>query len=357
MPLSFRKFNSTGAATYPIGFSYISPDHIAVTVKGEPRASGFSLANGNITFTSPIPESGAEIRIYRTTPGRTEATKNTTIVDFVNGATLSESDLDAAVRQNFYLVQEAQDTAEGNLLAPGSVAEPMLADGCVSTRVLADGAVKEVKMGDNSVSTKTIVANAVTTEKVANGNVTEPKLAADAVSTRTIAAGAVTEAKIDAAWRDTVAYEPGNNVFTGSNQFNNSPTVPLVPTAAGHATSKQYVDIGDSGYQGSTPSELNLPVGSVVLAVYYSPNNFLPTSSQANQTMKVWCDRWTSDASSNWFNVMSSYVVTASTDGTVPETQELTPRPFFQLQGTWKCRGFFNQSAGSAYIFLVQRIA
>lgn len=357
MPLSFRKFTSTGQATYPIGFSYISPDHVEVLVAGQPWTQPYTLANGNITFTGTLPAAGAEVRIYRTTPGRTEASKNGIIVDFVNGSTLSESDLDASVRQNFYLVQEAQDTAEGNLLSPGSIAEPMFSDGCVSTRALADGSVEELKMADNAVSPRTIQANAITTTKILAENVTEPKLANNAVSERTIGAGQVTEGKIEAAWRNTLAYRTLDNTFTQNNTFDNSPTVPLLPTQPAHATPKQYVDTGDSGYQGSTPSELNLPVGSIVVAPLFDQFNFDPAVLQANQTLKLWCNRFLSDAPSNWWQALSSYVVTASNDSTVPETGESTPRPFFQMQGTWKNRGFWNQSAGAGYIFLAQRIA
>ena len=357
MPLSFRKFTSTGQATYPIGFNYISPDHIEVLVAGQPWTQPFTLANGNVTFTGTLPAAGAEVRIYRTTPGRTEASKNGIIVDFVNGSTLSESDLDAAVKQNFYLVQEAQDTAEGNLLSPGSIAEPMFSDGCVSTRALADGSVTEPKMADNAVSSRTIQANAVTTGKIQTENVTESKLADNAVSTRTIGAGQVTEGKIESTWRNSLAYRNADNTFTASNTFSNSPNVPLVPTQAAHATSKQYVDIGDSGYQGSTPSETNLPIGSVVVATIWDQFNFSWETLQANQTLRVWCNRWLSDPPNNWSNALSSYVVTSTSDSTVPATQELTPRPFFQMQGTWKNRGFWNQSAGAGYIFLAQRIA
>lgn len=363
MPLSFRKFTSTGQATYPIGFNYISPDHVEVLVAGQPWTQPYTLANGNITFTGTLPAAGAEVRIYRTTPGRTEASKNGIIVDFVNGSTLSESDLDAAVRQNFYLVQEAQDTAEGNLLSPGSIAEPMFSSGCVSTRALADGSVTELKMDNNAVSPRTIQANAITTTKILAENVTEPKLAQDAVSTRTIGDGQVTEGKIEAAWRNTLAYRNADNTFTQNNTFSNSPNVPLLPTQSAHATSKQYVDTGDSGYQGNTPGETQLPIGSVVFATYFF-NQFEWTTYgpalQVNQTVKLWLHPHLTlphnPPNIDWSVISGSYVVTASSHSVVPQAQSPTMN-YLQMAGTWKSRGHFNLSSSAVFFFLVQRIA
>ena len=361
MPLSFRKFTSTGQATYPIGFSYISPDHVEVLVAGQPWTQPYTLANGNITFTGTLPAAGAEVRIYRTTPGRTEASKNGIIVDFVNGSTLSESDLDAAVRQNFYLVQEAQDTAEGNLLSPGVIAEPMFSDGCVSTRALADGSVTEPKMADNAVSPRTIQANAITTTKILAENVTEPKLANNAVSERTIGAGQVTEGKIESTWRSSLAYRNADNTFTANNTFSSPPNVPLLPTQPAHATSKQYVDTGDSGYQGSTPGILDLPIGSVVLATYYFNQSEFVTyaeSIQPNQTIKVWIHPhlFLPPNTNEWTNIQSTYVVTATGSASVPQAQSPTAN-YVQMSGTWKCRGYYNLSSGSTYFYLAQRIA
>jgi len=360
MPLSFREFLSTGQATYPVGFNYISPDHVQVLVDGIVRVGGYTLANGNLTFSGQIPESGVELRIYRTTPGRTEPTKNTLIVDFVNGSTLSETDLDNAVKQNFYLVQEAQDTAEGSLLSPRSVTEPMLADNAVSTRTIQPGAVAEAKLAPNSVTTDKIANLNVTTGKVADSGITEPKLADDAVSTRTLITGSVTEGKIEAAFRGTLAYRTQDNTFTANNQFNNSPVVPLVPTQAAHATSKQYVDTGDSGYQGSDPAETNLPIGSVVIARYWPPDvsSFLSVL-MPNATVKVWRHPYMTQPPNNttWSEITDTYVVSASTDSTVPQHFIGGTTNYVILSGTWKSRGFVNLATGAGIFFLVQRIA
>lgn len=254
MPLSFRKFTSTGAATYPIGFNYISPDHVLVLVDGVLRSGNYTLANGNITFTSPIPASGVELRIYRNTPGRTDSTKNSVIVDFVNGATLSESDLDAAVRQNFYLVQEAQDTAEGAVLSEQSVTEPMMANNAVSERVIQTDAV----------TTNKIANLAVTNAKLAANSVSEVKIVDSSVSTRTVQDQAIIEAKVDNTFLGTIVRTSGDQSVGGTKTFGNLPVIPETPTVDAHAASKRYVDDGDRGYVGTDEGNLNYRIGTVL---------------------------------------------------------------------------------------------
>lgn len=264
MPLSFRKFTSTGAATYPIGFSYISPDHVQVLVDGVLRSGNYTLANGDITFTSPIPASGVELRIYRNTPGRTDATKNSVIVDFVNGATLSESDLDASVKQNFYLVQEAQDTAEGAVLSQQSVTEPMMANNAASERVIQTDAV----------TTNKIANLAVTNAKLAANSVSEVKIVDLSVSTRTVQNQAITEEKVDNTFLGTIVRTSGDQSVGGTKTFGNLPVIPETPTVDAHAASKRYVDDGDRGYVGTDEGNLNYRIGTVLACETRFPTNY-----------------------------------------------------------------------------------
>lgn len=353
MPLSFRKFTSTGAATYPIGFNYISPDHVLVLVDGVLRSGNYTLANGNLTFTSPIPASGVELRIYRNTPGRTDATKNSVIVDFVNGATLSESDLDASVKQNFYLVQEAQDTAEGAVLSQQSVTEPMMANNAASERVIQTDAV----------TTNKIANLAVTNAKLAANSVSEVKIVDLSVSTRTVQNQAITEAKVDNTFLGTIVRTSGDQAVAGVKTFSSLPVIPETPTQNTHAASKQYVDIGDSGYQGNTPGETNLPIGSVVFATYFFNQFEWTTYSpvlQVNQTVKLWLHPHLTlphnPPNIDWSVIPGSYVVTASNHSVVPQAQSPTMN-YLQMAGTWKSRGHFNLSSSAVFFFLVQRIS
>ena len=116
MALSKTTYNSaSGNGPYSIGFNYIDPTHVKVYVAGNLVAStNYSISNGNVTFTSGAPAS-QQLVIQRETPGRTDATKSYRAVDFVNGSTINEADLDNSFLQVFYMTQEALDTGNGAL--------------------------------------------------------------------------------------------------------------------------------------------------------------------------------------------------------------------------------------------------
>lgn len=116
MALSKSVYNSaSGNGPYSIGFNYIDPSHVKVYVNGSLVSSAnYSIANGQITFSSGAPSS-QQLIIQRETPGRTDATKNVRVVDFVNGSTLNEADMDNASLQALYIAQESMDTGGGAL--------------------------------------------------------------------------------------------------------------------------------------------------------------------------------------------------------------------------------------------------
>lgn len=116
MALSKSVYNSAnGNGPYSIGFNYIDPSHVKVYVNGSLVSSAnYSIANGQITFSSGAPSS-QQLIIQRETPGRTDATKNYRAVDFVNGSTINEADLDNSFLQVFYMAQEGLDTGNGAL--------------------------------------------------------------------------------------------------------------------------------------------------------------------------------------------------------------------------------------------------
>jgi Phage T7 tail fibre protein len=116
MALSKTTFASaSGNGPYAIGFTYIDPSHVKVYVNGSLVSSAnYSIASGQVTFTSGAPSS-QQLVIQRETPGRTDATKSYRAVDFVNGSTINEADLDNSFLQVFYMTQEALDTGNGAL--------------------------------------------------------------------------------------------------------------------------------------------------------------------------------------------------------------------------------------------------
>lgn len=89
---------------FNVPFPFISPAHVDVyvneTLQLDPM--NYSLSSSTVTFQN-APGSGDAIEIKRNT------SPTATLVDFVNGSVLNESDLDTSYLHNFYLLQETQD--------------------------------------------------------------------------------------------------------------------------------------------------------------------------------------------------------------------------------------------------------
>ena len=117
--MPFAQFTATGNGStkqFTIPFPYVKKDHIVVALN--------NVANTNFTFindttiefntissatstqeTSGAPKNGVGIEITRDTP------LTNALVDFVDGSTLTAGDLDTAVLQLLYGIQEAKDEA------------------------------------------------------------------------------------------------------------------------------------------------------------------------------------------------------------------------------------------------------
>ena len=117
--MPFAQFTGTGNGTtkqFTISFPYVKKDHIVVALNNV-TVTGFTFINDTtIEFdtlssatstqeTSGAPKNGVGIEITRDTP------LTNALVDFVDGSTLTAGDLDTAVLQLFYVIQEANDVA------------------------------------------------------------------------------------------------------------------------------------------------------------------------------------------------------------------------------------------------------
>ena len=117
--MPFAQFTATGNGTtkqFTIPFPYVKKDHIVVALNNV-TITGFTFINDTtIEFdtissatatqeTSGAPKTGVGIEITRDTP------VTTALVDFVDGSTLTAGDLDTAVLQLLYGIQEAKDEA------------------------------------------------------------------------------------------------------------------------------------------------------------------------------------------------------------------------------------------------------
>lgn len=101
--------NHTGDGTtdtYNVTFTYIDANDVAVTVNDV--AASFTFLTDTSIQLSSVPASGDAIVIKRITPV-------SALVDFTDGSTLFEADLDLSARQTRFLSEEARDRADNAL--------------------------------------------------------------------------------------------------------------------------------------------------------------------------------------------------------------------------------------------------
>lgn len=115
MALSYNQWTGDGVTqTFPLDFPYLDKANITASVNLLPVA--YTWDSDSVIRISPAPANGLVVEARR----RTE--RETRLVDFSDGSTLTESDLDLSATQVFYIVQEAIDIAGGTLelLSDGS---------------------------------------------------------------------------------------------------------------------------------------------------------------------------------------------------------------------------------------------
>jgi len=117
--MPFAQFTATGNGStkqFSIPFPYVKKDHIVVALNNVVNTNFTFVNDTTIEFntissatstqeTSGAPKNGVGIEITRDTP------LTTALVDFVDGSTLTAGDLDTAVLQLLYGIQEAKDEA------------------------------------------------------------------------------------------------------------------------------------------------------------------------------------------------------------------------------------------------------
>ena len=105
MANSFIEYTGDGSTTaYTITFDYLATADVKAFLNGT-ATTAFSVSGQTLTFNS-APASQTAILIERDTP------KASRLVDFSDGAILSEADLDKNANQLFFISQEAVDTAD-----------------------------------------------------------------------------------------------------------------------------------------------------------------------------------------------------------------------------------------------------
>ena len=109
MALSYVTYTANGSTNqFDVTFSYIDQSHVKVYIDNVADNS-FTWVNSSRIQTSSTPANSAVVKIDRDTP--TDAR----LVDFSDGAVLSETDLDKSANQNFFVAQETVDEVEDKL--------------------------------------------------------------------------------------------------------------------------------------------------------------------------------------------------------------------------------------------------
>ena len=104
MAYSYESYTGNGSnVQFNVPFPYIAQAHVHVYVQGV-EDTAFTWINASLIKTSITPPNGVKVIVKRLTP-------RDALVDFVDGTTLGEDQLDLLLTQALYLSQEALDAA------------------------------------------------------------------------------------------------------------------------------------------------------------------------------------------------------------------------------------------------------
>lgn len=109
MALSYVHYSGNGSnKNFSVPFDFIDHAHIKVSVDG--AGVPFTWLNASTIQTTITPANGTVVEVRRHTP------RDARLVDFVDGAVLTEMSLDRSSKQSFFLAQEAFDAAGASLI-------------------------------------------------------------------------------------------------------------------------------------------------------------------------------------------------------------------------------------------------
>lgn len=102
--LAFIEYTGDGSTTdFAFAFPYLDAAHMFLSVNSVNVT--YTLPSAQVLRADMAPASGTTVRVYRVTPS------SVPLVDFQDGSTLDEGDLDLTTTQMLYVTQEAKDTA------------------------------------------------------------------------------------------------------------------------------------------------------------------------------------------------------------------------------------------------------
>lgn len=108
MAYSYIRYEGNGTTTnFAFSFPYLVPSNVKVIVNGV--VTPYTFLNSSTVVVEPAPAEGAQVEIRRVTVTEDPP------VDFQDGSTLLETDLDLVARYNLFTVQEAIDIASDSI--------------------------------------------------------------------------------------------------------------------------------------------------------------------------------------------------------------------------------------------------
>jgi hypothetical protein len=240
MANSYVRYTGNGVTTsFSLTFDYLSQDDIVVKVDGTPTS--FTWTNSTTVHVSPAPASDTVVEVRRITPS------DTAVVDFQNGAVVTEDQLDANARQSLYVAQENADNTEGALIIASdntydadshritNVGTPE--DGTdAATKDYVDAAIG-LSYSDAAEASATAAAASAAAAEAASADAVDAVAAVEAVATNAI-------------------LKDGSRSMTGPLTLSGAPTNDL------HASTKKYIDDAIAALTPSLPK-----VGDVLITL------------------------------------------------------------------------------------------
>ena len=143
MPVSTVTYTANGSNNqFSITFPYIDAAHVRISVDGS--SASFTFHNSTTAQLNSTPTSGQTVVVYRQTP-------STALVDFTDGSTLFESDLDLANTQARYISEEARDRAD--------IAAALVTVNNVNINVVAGIADNVTAVAENNATITTVAGD------------------------------------------------------------------------------------------------------------------------------------------------------------------------------------------------------
>ncbi len=192
--------------SFAVTFPFISRSHVSVEVDGS--AATFTWNNDSqIYISSPTLSGGEKVLLVRST------SRDTRLVDYVDGSNLTETDLDLDSKQAFYMAQESLDeltlinddalaTSGYILVADGTDFKSVAVSGdatistagaltiantAVETAMIANDAITSAKIADDAIDSEHYTDGSIDTAHIADVNITTAKIANDAITGAKIA--------------------------------------------------------------------------------------------------------------------------------------------------------------------------